>query len=199
MTASTIFVYFLSIAVLLSNSAVANAAKKKSTLKFTESQETITTTKTLKRIDPTTGNGQDDQLSIQLELSSTKFKKCGDLIIWASITNKFPYAITLDSSILGHPNLVLEFRKRGTIETFKVGPTSPSQSISHSELRLESQQTWKSSYGGNSFCTATALENGPYEVRFRYQNSSSEQSQWVGEVASSWMPFEIQPNHLMQK
>lgn len=140
-----------------------------------------------------------NDLEVAFELEQQVIKAAEDFSARATFTNRSSKDIRLNTLFLGFAPILLKVRRAdGTPVNPTSPPFPPEDDGTEGRVILAPEKSASFAYRGVDLF-GTSLEDGKYEVRFRYENTVSEFNDWTGLIETGWVSFEVDHDYKPKK
>lgn len=140
-----------------------------------------------------------NDLEVVFELEQPILRAAEDFSARATFTNRSSKDIRLNTLFLGFAPILLKVRRAdGTLVNPTSPPFPPEDDGMEGRVILAPEKSTAFSYRGVDLF-GTPLEDGKYEVRFRYENTINEYNDWIGLIETGWVAFEVDHDYKPKK
>ncbi len=139
-----------------------------------------------------------NDLEVVFELEQPTIRNTDDFLARATFTNRSSRDIRLNTLFLGFAPILLKVRKAdGTPVNPTSPPFPPEDDGTEGRVMLAPEKSVSFEYRGVDLF-GTPLDDGKYEVRFRYQNTITEYNDWTGAIETDWISFKVDHDYKPQ-
>lgn len=132
-----------------------------------------------------------NDLEVVFELEQQVISEADEFSAKATFTNRSSRDTRLNTLFLGFAPILLKIRQAdGTPVNPTSPPFPPKDDGTEGRVMLASDKSVSFEYRGVDLF-GTPLEDGKYEVRFRYENTVTEYNDWTGAIETDWISFEV--------